>query len=55
MLKKKSWEVKKVFSEVGCSEIISNMEKIQDMCNPSHYLCNLSVTEKNCSPEKERP
>ena len=42
------------FSGVGCSEIIINIEKIQDMCNPSHHLCILSVTEKYCCPEIEQ-
>ena len=42
------------FNEVGCSEIIINIEKIQDMCSPSHYLCILSVTEKYCCSEIEQ-
>ena len=42
------------FSEVGCSEIIINIEKIQDVCNPSHCLCILSVTEKYYCPEIEQ-
>ena len=41
------------FSEVGCSEIIINRDKFK-MCNPSHYLCLLSVTEKYDFPEKEQ-
>ena len=36
------------FSEIGCSEVIINLDKIQDMCNPAHYLCILSVIEKYC-------
>ena len=39
------WKVNMAFSEVGCSEIIINIEKIQDVCNPSHYLCILSVSD----------
>ena len=42
------------FSVVACSKIIINIEKIQDMCNPSHYLCILSVTEKYCCTEIEQ-
>ena len=40
MLKKNaSWKVNMAFIEVGCSEIVINLDKIQGMCNPSHYLC----------------
>ena len=42
------------FSEVGYSELINNIEKIRDMCNPSHYLCILTLTEKYSWPEIEQ-
>ena len=34
-----SWKVNTGFGEVGCSEIIVNQDKIQDMCYPSgHFI-----------------
>ena len=49
-----SWKMNMASTKVGYSEITINLDKIQDMCNPSHFLSILSLAENYCCPKMEQ-